>query len=129
MHCTFFGKSYVSCQFYTASPAKRDTSKEDAELAESDDDDEEPESPSDVKENIKCKFLVEMPEDFYHFWDFAKSINPADPKSKNFCLCTFMMLYSDFPLCSLCLAMKTQTIPSFVGWKSFYSFASNLTSM
>ena len=33
----------------------------------------------DVKENIKQKFLVEMPEDFYHFWEFCKSEKPDSP--------------------------------------------------
>ncbi|KAH9513974.1 mannoprotein [Bulinus truncatus] len=36
-------------------------------------------SPEDVRENIKRKFLVEMPEDFYHFWDFCKRLHPKDP--------------------------------------------------
>nr|SVE70615.1 EOG090X0BAY [Daphnia similis] len=31
-------------------------------------------SPLDVKENIKQKFLVEMPDDFYQFWTFCQSI-------------------------------------------------------
>ena len=38
-----------------------------------------PESPLDIKENIKQKFLVDMPEDFYHFWDFCKSENHHKP--------------------------------------------------
>ena len=66
--------------YYVGSPTKDDT-EEDTQNIESEEDIEEPESPSDVKENIKCKFLVEMPDDFYQFWDFAKSISPADPKS------------------------------------------------
>ncbi|XP_052281625.1 histone PARylation factor 1-like isoform X2 [Dreissena polymorpha] len=37
------------------------------------------ESPCDVKENIKQKFLFEMPEDFYQFWEFCKAENPAKP--------------------------------------------------
>ena len=37
-------------------------------------DDELPPSPADVKENIKLKFLVEMPDDFYQFWAFCQSI-------------------------------------------------------
>ena len=36
----------------------------------------------DVRENVKRKFLVEMPEDFYQFWDFCKSLNPSRPESK-----------------------------------------------
>lgn len=37
-------------------------------------DDELPPSPADAKENIKLKFLVEMPDDFYQFWAFCQSI-------------------------------------------------------
>nr|SVE83839.1 EOG090X0BAY [Daphnia pulex] len=37
-------------------------------------DDELPPSPEDVKENIKLKFLVDMPDDFYEFWAFCQSI-------------------------------------------------------
>ena len=37
-------------------------------------DNELPPSPTDVKENIKQKFLVEMPDDFYQFWEFCQSI-------------------------------------------------------
>lgn len=36
----------------------------------------------DVRENVKRKFLVEMPEDFYQFWDFCKSLNPSRPEGK-----------------------------------------------
>ncbi|XP_059147429.1 histone PARylation factor 1-like isoform X2 [Physella acuta] len=38
-----------------------------------------PASPQDVKDNIKNKFLVEMPEDFYLFWEFCKSSHPSNP--------------------------------------------------
>ncbi|KAK6960496.1 UPF0609 protein [Biomphalaria glabrata] len=44
-----------------------------------DPDDPCPSSPEDVKENIKRKFLVDMPDDFYSFWEFCKSLNPKDP--------------------------------------------------
>lgn len=40
-----------------------------------------PPSPEDIKENIKQKFLVEMPEDFYELWEFCKSNKPKDPSS------------------------------------------------
>nr|SVE73751.1 EOG090X0BAY [Daphnia atkinsoni] len=33
-----------------------------------------PPSPLDAKENIKQKYLVEMPDDFYQFWAFCQSI-------------------------------------------------------
>ncbi|XP_034240414.1 histone PARylation factor 1 [Thrips palmi] len=38
-----------------------------------------PPSPSDIKQSIKQKFLVEMPEDFYLFWDFCESVNGSNP--------------------------------------------------
>lgn len=49
--------------------------------AQSDESEDEtpPDSPTDVKENIKSKFLVEMPDDFYDFWEFAKTINSKNP--------------------------------------------------
>jgi hypothetical protein len=31
-----------------------------------------PPSPVDVRASIKQKFLVDMPEDFYRFYDFCK---------------------------------------------------------
>lgn len=39
-----------------------------------------PASPLDVRENIKQKFLVEMPEDFYRFWEFCKERNHDAPE-------------------------------------------------
>ena len=38
-----------------------------------------PPSPSDDKENIKQKFLVDMPHDFYLLWNFAKNLNTKKP--------------------------------------------------
>ena len=38
-----------------------------------------PDSPSDVKEDLKLKFLVALPEDFFIFFDFCKSLNTSDP--------------------------------------------------
>jgi hypothetical protein len=35
-----------------------------------------PPSPQDIRESIKQKFLVDMPEDFYLFYDFCKVRNP-----------------------------------------------------
>ena len=34
----------------------------------------------DVREKVKRKILVDMPEDFYQFWDFCKSLDPAHPE-------------------------------------------------
>jgi len=38
-----------------------------------------PPSPSNIRDNIKSKFLVSMPEDFYEFYDFCKSLNSSEP--------------------------------------------------
>ena len=46
-------------------------------------DEDPPDSPTDDNENIKTKFLVDMPEDFYHFWDFAKSVNSGNPSGED----------------------------------------------
>lgn len=40
-----------------------------------------PPSPANIRESVKQKFLVEMPEDFYQFYDFCKGLNKADPHS------------------------------------------------
>ena len=51
------------------------------------DDSEMPESPVDIRENIKSKFLVEMPEDFYDFWKLCQKLNAEDPLGKFVCVC------------------------------------------
>ena len=38
-----------------------------------------PESSPDIKEDIRNKFLITMPEDFYLFFDFCKSLNSKAP--------------------------------------------------
>ena len=38
-----------------------------------------PPSPTNVKEKIKQKYLTEMPEDFYLFWEFCQFINQEKP--------------------------------------------------
>lgn len=40
---------------------------------------EMPPSPTDVRQDIKQKFMFEMPDDFYSFWDLCKSLNPSKP--------------------------------------------------
>ncbi|CAC5425683.1 Putative histone PARylation factor 1-like,Histone PARylation factor 1 [Mytilus coruscus] len=37
-------------------------------------------SPDDVAENIKRKFLVEMPEDFFEFWEFCCHLDKKKPR-------------------------------------------------
>jgi hypothetical protein len=39
-----------------------------------------PSTPENEKDAIKQKFLVEMPEDFYSFWSFCKSLSPDKPE-------------------------------------------------
>jgi len=39
-----------------------------------------PSSPEDIRENIKKKFLVEMPEDFYQFYQLCQGMNKEDPR-------------------------------------------------
>ncbi|XP_069129793.1 histone PARylation factor 1-like [Argopecten irradians] len=68
-----------AAEFLDSSPKEdvEDSPDEDADI---------PLSPEDVKENIKRKFLVEMPDDFYDFWEFCKSKNgkhPEDVMSKD----------------------------------------------
>ena len=51
-------------------------SKEDEEeKSVSDYSDILPPSPSNIRDSIKQKFLVEMPEDFYQFYEFCKVTN------------------------------------------------------
>ena len=42
--------------------------------------DDRPSSPENISDNIKSKCKVEMPPDFYLFWDFCKSINSSKPQ-------------------------------------------------
>ena len=35
---------------------------------------------TDVGKKVKRKFLVDMPEDFYQFWEFCKSIDSTHPE-------------------------------------------------
>lgn len=43
------------------------------------DEPEMPPSPSDMRQSIKQKFLFEMPEDFYSFWEFCQTLNGLNP--------------------------------------------------
>ena len=49
---------------------------------------DEASDPLNEREDIKRKFLVDMPQDFYDFWEFAKSINTQAPCGQ-FCLWSF----------------------------------------
>lgn len=35
---------------------------------------------TDLQKTIKEKFLVDMPQDFYDFWEFCKHLNPLAPE-------------------------------------------------
>lgn len=50
------------------------------------DDDELAKESEDMRENVKRKFLVQMPDDFYQFWELCKSLNPSNPTGL---LCTY----------------------------------------
>ncbi|RUS74230.1 hypothetical protein EGW08_017998 [Elysia chlorotica] len=78
----------------SAKPSPVQQDNDDAPLSENGANDvstEAPVYPDDVRECIKETFLLEMPEDFYQFWDFCKQCNKLDPrsalkKSLNLCL-------------------------------------------
>ena len=71
-----FARSFIFC---TESDAESDTKSDEEEEIE----DTPPTSPVDDKENIKQKFLVEMPEDFYEFWEFCKTEKSEQPTGKS----------------------------------------------
>lgn len=65
-----------------------DNSNEEAETGKADNKTQEDDevyddlidkSPEDKKEDIKLKYLITMPEDFFVFYDFCKSLNTSDP--------------------------------------------------
>lgn len=35
---------------------------------------------TDPQRTIKERFLVDMPQDFYDFWEFCKHLNPTAPE-------------------------------------------------
>ena len=69
--------------------------QQDVDDAHEDNEDSSAEAPvylDDVKECIKETFLLEMPDDFYQFWDFCKQCNRLDPR------CEFSILISSAPI-------------------------------
>jgi hypothetical protein len=58
-----------------------DEEKEDGNGADCSE--ESPASPKNIPDNIKSKFKVEMPDDFYEFWKFAKSLKGNNPAGEN----------------------------------------------
>ncbi|XP_041358264.1 histone PARylation factor 1-like isoform X2 [Gigantopelta aegis] len=51
----------------------------EADVSDTEEEQDQPQSPLSVKENIKNKFLVDMPDDFYYFWEFCQKEEPSDP--------------------------------------------------
>ena len=66
----------------------------------------EEEEEEGMRSVIKRKFLVEMPDDFYQFWKFCSSLNPAHPH----CECYFTSLPPS--LLSLSLPLFPPSPPS-----------------
>ncbi|KAL3879005.1 hypothetical protein ACJMK2_031327 [Sinanodonta woodiana] len=63
--------------------AGKDGDKEvekEEEFEEEEDAGDSPASPVSIRENLKQKFMVDMPEDFYDFWEFCKTANPKKPE-------------------------------------------------
>ncbi|GAB6020273.1 hypothetical protein CHUAL_002991 [Chamberlinius hualienensis] len=83
------GSKRKSTDEYEGSKKKRTSSvspsKSENDRSESDDSDDEeetplPESPQSPADNILQKFLVEMPPDFYSFWEFCKTLDSNQPE-------------------------------------------------
>lgn len=64
--------SETTIEYYDSCGSDEDSKNADEESL--------PHSPIDVKANIKQKFLVEMPPDFYSLWEFCKSLSPFKPQ-------------------------------------------------
>lgn len=43
-------------------------------------------SPADVRQNIRSKYEMDMPDDFYQFWNFAKHLSNESPQGVQFIL-------------------------------------------
>ena len=66
-----------------------DIPKDDAKLKDNEDENENAElnktiidDDTDHSISIKNKFLVQMPDEFYKFWEFCKTIKPEKPECK-----------------------------------------------
>jgi len=77
-----------------------------------------PPTPADEKESIIQKFLVEMPEDFYSFWSFCKTLSPDKPEGMvYFSSCNFVNF--KLPIYKVChnCCMKLQSCKYCInGW-------------
>jgi len=63
-------------------------------LAEETAAEETSDEPLDEHEDIRCKFLVEMPKDFYDLWELAKTVNPKAPSGE----CDFVVIDRDMTI-------------------------------
>lgn len=61
------------------SPVKNDASPVTNAEYFTEDEVELPEDPTNLKDSLKQKFLVDMPKDFYKFWEFCEELKPSDP--------------------------------------------------
>lgn len=55
----------------------------------------------DECEDIKRKFLVEMPQDFYDFWEFAKTVNAKTPSGQFYFIVCLMSRLANISFFSL----------------------------
>lgn len=74
----------ADCEEQNQLPSRTEEPEEELEETcpiENEDADENPGTPPnvDIREELRLKFKVEMPQDFFDFWDYCKSINPAKP--------------------------------------------------
>ena len=81
---------------------QQDTAATEGNGREVSDEDQSIDDSGDVRDVIRRKFLVTLPEDFYQFWEFCSGINPQDPISTLMapswlCLCEYgVKIYSCF---------------------------------
>ncbi|XP_072040750.1 histone PARylation factor 1-like [Amphiura filiformis] len=80
------GSSAVEAETSSSEKEKNSTSKtpddepkDDSKSHNTTEDDGDTMETVDVKDDIKNKFKVEMPQDFYDLWEFCKDINPGKP--------------------------------------------------
>lgn len=70
-------------------------------------------SPENVRFSIEQKFLVEMPKDFFDFWDCCSSINNENPEGKaELSFCFFKIHFSCSDYVSPCMSGENVKIGS-----------------
>lgn len=79
-----------------------------------------PDSPDDVREFIKQKFLMEMPQDFYDFWDFCRSVKKESPSDALYDL-LHLRIVGPFDVLAGKLTDNAMTADDFLcHWRYFY---------